>query len=434
MPQGAAVTAAERRFWFLQERDPTGAGLVWPQALRLRGNVEVAALARAWRRLVTRHDIARTRFPDRGDGQPKRVVDPIPAGPPHVPISDLRDLGAADVPGAVDDLVAAECTATLDVRHGPLLRCRVVRVPVTGGDGEHLVLVTGHSIVLDNWSVGLLWRDLGALYRAEVTGTADGLPAVRTSVADHAARQADRIAASGAAGLERVARRRTGLPVTRLPRPERPDTTAGGSELTVSTVPAADVRALRVRLAVASASDFILLFAAFADAVGDVLGQDEIVIGTSSAGRSPDLFDTLGYFVDRVAVRIDRTRGRDLADTVRRLRRDVYAELGDSALPFEHVLEHLHAEQYLAPAPLVDVMFVLAGGSQPVDFGGPAAEIEPVAGPLARFGLLVFVRKEADGFTVHAHRGVRASAADVRAVMTRFAAVFAEAPLAVTAR
>lgn len=429
-----ALTAAERRFWFMHRSGSTGV-LVWPNAVRLHGAVDIAALGRAWSRFAERHDVVRTRFTDRGNGQPQRSVDPLPPVP-AIPVTDLRGLCAADVPGAVRTLVAKECTATADLRTGPVLRSHVVHLPDPGGRGEHLLLVTGHNVVLDNWSVGLLWRDLGALYRAEVTGTADGLPEVRTSMAGHARRQSERITTAGTAGLAQLADRHRDLPVSRLPhqeRPDRADPAGPRSELITFTVPAADVRALR-RRAAGPASDFMLLFAAFAETVCDVLGRDDILLGTSGAGRSPDVFDTLGYFANRVAVRVDRSRRHDLAETLRRVTREVYSELGETVLPFEHVLEHLHPEQYLMPAPLLDLMFVMAGEPEPVDFGELAADVEPIAEPLDRFGLLLSVEKTATGFAVRAHRGVaHAGATEVRAVIARFTALVAGAPLTVTA-
>ena len=82
-------------------------------------------------------------------------------------------------------LVSDEASAPFDLEHGPLVRGRLVRMAAD----DHVLLLTMHHIVSDGWSMGVLHRELGALYAAFVRGQADPLPPLPVQYADYAAWQ-----------------------------------------------------------------------------------------------------------------------------------------------------------------------------------------------------------------------------------------------------
>src|SRR5262249_26188459 len=81
--------------------------------------------------------------------------------------------------------LAQEASAPFDLEHGPLIRGRLLRV----SDQEHVLLVTMHHIVSDGWSMGILTKELSALYRAYKLGQSDPLPPLPVQYADYAAWQ-----------------------------------------------------------------------------------------------------------------------------------------------------------------------------------------------------------------------------------------------------
>ena len=63
-----------------------------------------------------------------------------------------------------------------------MVRGRLVRL----GEGDHALLMTLHHIVSDGWSMGVLNRELSALYRAFSSGRPDPLPELEIQYADYA--------------------------------------------------------------------------------------------------------------------------------------------------------------------------------------------------------------------------------------------------------
>src|SRR4029078_12935192 len=80
---------------------------------------------------------------------------------------DLQDLPTGPRAAEVRRLAQAEALRPFDLVAGPLLRAMLVRT----GPREHTALLTLHHVVSDGWSMGVLTRELGALYRARLEGS-----------------------------------------------------------------------------------------------------------------------------------------------------------------------------------------------------------------------------------------------------------------------
>src|SRR5208337_2754209 len=70
------LSFAQQRLWLLDQLDPGNPVYNIPLAIRLRGEVDTAALARTLNEIVSRHETLRTRIAVI-DGQPAQVVKPV---------------------------------------------------------------------------------------------------------------------------------------------------------------------------------------------------------------------------------------------------------------------------------------------------------------------------------------------------------------------
>src|SRR5688500_2431017 len=131
--------------------------------LRLRGELERGALARSLDRIVARHEALRTSF-HAVDGEPVQRIAPVEESAFRLVEHDLH--AAPDAEDRLRRLVWDEASAPFDLEHGPLIRGRLVRRAAD----DHVLLLTMHHIVSDGWSMGVLHRELGALYGAFARG------------------------------------------------------------------------------------------------------------------------------------------------------------------------------------------------------------------------------------------------------------------------
>src|SRR6476661_2842426 len=150
-----------------------------PFGLHLKGDLNRTALRRALDRIVVRHEVLRTTFALH-DGEPAQEIGAIEASSFCLIEHDLR--GHNDVEAELAALSELEAGASFDLQAGPLIRGRLIRL----AEDEHVLLITMHHIVSDGWSLGVLVRELNALYRAYGRGGADPLPELEIQYADYA--------------------------------------------------------------------------------------------------------------------------------------------------------------------------------------------------------------------------------------------------------
>ncbi|HEX2077170.1 MAG TPA: amino acid adenylation domain-containing protein, partial [Longimicrobium sp.] len=153
------LSFAQERLWFIDRLEPGSAVYNIPMAWRLGGALDQAALERALGEIVRRHEALRTVFRE-ADGSPVQVIAPF--GGFALPVEDLSGLGEADREAAVRRRAGEEARRAFDLSAGPLFRAALLRL----GEEDHVLLLSMHHIVSDGWSMGVLFRELSALYEA----------------------------------------------------------------------------------------------------------------------------------------------------------------------------------------------------------------------------------------------------------------------------
>ena len=269
-------------------------------ALDLDGEVDAGLLHRCAQALLDRHAVLRTAFWTDED-------EPLAVVPRDVDVP----WRVVDLPGepAWDELRDAERLRRFDPAEPPLLRFVLARLP-----GRARLLLTHHHVLLDGWSVPLLFADLFALYAAG--GDPSGLPR-RRPFRDHlawlAARDADAARQTWRAALD-------GLDGPTLLAGARP---SGGAALprTVGTELDADATARLDQLARKLGVTVGTVFqTAWGILLGRLTGRVDVVFGTTVSGRPADLPGAeamLGLFVNTVPVRVRLRAGESLAAHLR---------------------------------------------------------------------------------------------------------------------
>ncbi|MGH8965630.1 MAG: condensation domain-containing protein, partial [Actinomycetes bacterium] len=189
---GLPLSFAQQRLWFLDQFEPDSNEYITPLAVRLRGALDVDALNAALTSLVARHESLRTTF-ESVDGRGVQVVHE-PYGV-RVPVLDLSVLPEGDREAELHRVLAQESSTPFNLREGPLLRARLVRLAAQ----QHALTVVMHHIVTDGWSMGVLVGELSALYGSALRGEEPELPALPVQYVDFAVWQRDRLAGSGLA-------------------------------------------------------------------------------------------------------------------------------------------------------------------------------------------------------------------------------------------
>ncbi|HEV7517398.1 MAG TPA: condensation domain-containing protein, partial [Thermoanaerobaculia bacterium] len=342
---------AQERLWFIDQLAPGSAQYNIPVALELAGPLRPAAMAWALGQVERRHEVLRTVFAVLGDAliqviRPARETFPLP-------VVDLVGLGEKQV--ASQD--GKEALRPFDLGQGPLWRAALLRRTAE----RHVLLLTVHHVAADGWSMGVLMREVAALYTAAVEGRPAQLPELPIQYADYASWQREWLTGEV---LERQLgywrQQLTGVPlVLDLPtdRP-RPAMQSFGGAVLPFALPAPLAAALKGFGQAAGATQFMVLLAAFDALLQRYSGQDVVLVGSPIAGRTRrELEPLIGLFINTLVLRADLAGNRSFADLLAQVRETTLGAFAHQELPFERLVEELQPARDLSRPPLVQVLF-----------------------------------------------------------------------------
>ncbi|HEY9476535.1 MAG TPA: amino acid adenylation domain-containing protein, partial [Mycobacteriales bacterium] len=394
-PDGAPVRASylQERLWLVDQWDHQGAAAYnLPTAFRLRGQLEVDRLARALSTIVARHEALRTVFTTR-EGVPYQVVNP--ARPVELSVEDRTDLPVESREPTVLAEVAADAAVPFDLERGPLIRMRLFRLAAQ----DHVLAMPAAHLCTDGWSVSLMVAELAELYRADVEGREPVLPDLPVQYADFSAWQ--RSAAEGE--LERHLRywqdTLAGVPVVDLPtdRPRPPQQSHRGAGIT-HLIPVDLADRLRGLAREADVTLFMVLAAAMKLLMCRYTGQEDIVMGTASAGRDhPQLESLIGFFTNMVVLRTDLSGNPTFTELLARTRAVTVDAFDHQAAPYDQVVERINPPRDMSRNPLFQVAMDLQPGGFGFALPGLDAEIISLDQGTARFDIAINTFEESDG-------------------------------------
>ncbi|HKV34445.1 MAG TPA: amino acid adenylation domain-containing protein [Pyrinomonadaceae bacterium] len=389
---GAPLSFAQERLWFLDQLDPGGAAYNLPGAVWLEGDLDVVALERSLNEIVRRHEILRTTFRTER-GWPVQVI----AGSLWLPLPlvDLSHLSNSD--SEARRLGREESAKPFDLASGPLLRATLVRLSAEC----HLLLVTLHHIVADGWSVTLLVQELGTLYAAYRNGEQSSLRQLEITYADYAVWQREWL--QGERLEERLGywREQLGdeLPVLKLPlaQPRVKGTRRRGALETVR-VSSEVTQRLRELGRREGATLFMTLLAAWKVLLSRLSGEPDVVVGTPVAGRvSRELEPLIGFFVNTLVLRTELSDEQSFVEVLKRVREVCLEAYAHQEVPFERVVEELRPGRELNQAPLFQVLFALQNAPLPqLDLPRLRMRVEDATSDTAKFDLALEVTENTD--------------------------------------
>jgi amino acid adenylation domain-containing protein len=347
------LSAGQRGLWVINQRMPYSSAYHLGGAATIHGEIDLEALRTAIVKLTSHHELLRVKL--RVDkGEPLLVVQ-NPATAFHLPCDRVQ----ISDPDSIRTLVEAawEQPFRLDVD-------LPFRVKVLGLSArKHLLVLTIHHLVADFWSLGIMLRDLGILYEAELTREPVKLGPASCSYREFVENQQALLTSpEGENHLRYWQDRLAGeLPVLQLstdrPRPSSPS--MRGSSILVHLPPVAIDR-LGAYARANNATMFALLAAVFQLFLHRISGQDDVLIGTPTSGRdNPAFRDVVGYFVNPIVLRSCYEGGVPFSSYFAATKQLIFDAFSHRAYPFPLLVEQLRPQRDASISPVFQTMFAL---------------------------------------------------------------------------
>ncbi|MFC9515899.1 non-ribosomal peptide synthase/polyketide synthase [Nocardiaceae bacterium NPDC056970] len=393
-PERIPLSLAQQRMWFLNRFDTESTAYNIPLALRMSGDLDVAALESALADVTERHESLRTVFPATDDG-PAQVI--LAAADARTPLR-VVDVDPADVPERLRALAATRFDVTSDVP----IRVELYRT----GASEFVLGMVVHHISADGVSLAPLTRDVMTAYAARAAGHAPGWAPLAVQYADYSLWQREILGDESDA--ESLAAQQLGywsealaelpdqlnLP-TDHPRPAVQSFRGGLVEFEID---GPTHRALRDLARERNATLFMAVHSAFAVLLARLSGSDDIAVGTPIAGRGEAELDALvGMFVNTLVFRTRVDGAQSFADLLSGVRDTDLEAFANADVPFERLVEHLNPTRSTARHPLFQVGFSFQNhDSGTLELPGLTVEAAEIESGVAQFDLHLIVEDHYD--------------------------------------
>lgn len=345
---------AQQRLWFLDQLIPGTSLYNVPTVIRLVGALNFAALKQSFNEIVRRHEALRTTF-EMVEGQIIQLI--APSLSVSLPLVDLQELPAAEREAQAQRLILSETQRPFKLSQGPLLRLTLLQLH----EAEYLLLLNLHHIVFDDWSMGVLIRELGAIYTAFSSGLPSPLEELPIQYADFAIWQREWLQGEVLAQLAYWQQQLNGIPVLNLPsdRPRSPlQSNRGATQLL--EVPPSLTQALLALSQQEGVTLFMTLVAAFQTLLYRYTQQEDIAVGSPIANRNRSQLEGLiGFFINSLVLRVDLSGNPTFRELLNRVREVALLAYAHQDVPFEKLVEELQPERDLSRNPLFSVVFAL---------------------------------------------------------------------------
>jgi amino acid adenylation domain-containing protein len=383
------LSFAQQRLWFMDQLEPGNPAYNIPSAIRLSGEVNIAALERSLNEITRRHESLRTTFVT-AEGQPAQII--APHTPRTLPLIDLSELSESEREAQVGKLVAEEAVRPFDLSRGSLFRIHLLKLEET----EHIALFSMHHIISDEWSLGVLAQELAALYAAFRQGQPSPLTEPPIQYADFAHWQREWLQGEALEAQLGYWRDRLGgkFPALQLPfdhpRPAAPKYRGATRSFALSSEVSASLRALSRE---EGATLFMTLLAALQTLLHRITGQDDIVVGTDVANRNRLATEGLiGFFVNHLVLRADLSGNPGFRRLLRQAREVTLGAYAHQDLPFDKLVSALRLERNPGQTPLFQVLFVFGNPGLPT-LELPGLTLSPLRSDLtlSKYDLTLFM-------------------------------------------
>ncbi len=352
-----------------------------PFCVRIRGPLCHDALRRSLEQLQQRHQVLRSVFAVRND---RLVQSVLPPQEFSLAVTNLKEHADEELLSA---LAIREALQGFDLANEFAFRARLLRYQ----PDEHMLVITTHHLVCDDWSTGILLRELFASYETN----AKAPPAPSFQYADFIRWQEKQLSAKAiVAGLDFWKQRLAGRNHFHYVQPNhaRPRRRRYRGRVHREILPEALAKAVSALSRQERVSAFMVLLAGWQCVLRQCSGQDDIAVGSCAANRLlTEVEPLIGRFANDLVIRTDLSGNPTFRELLARVRKDSLAAYSQQ-LPFAMVAEHLDPLPHPDRNRLFQVMFILRDAPRgELKSGDLGLESVPLDTGTAKYDLCLFL-------------------------------------------
>ncbi|MDZ8032059.1 non-ribosomal peptide synthetase [Nostoc sp. DedSLP04] len=344
------LSYGQQALWFLWQLAPESSAYNVSFACRICSPVNVRTLQKSFQVIFDRHPQLRSKFFKQGNN----VVQQIH----QTQFTDFQQINSCDWREQdLEEGVLQEHQQPFNIENDSMMRVRLF----TRSQQEHILLMTVHHIAVDAWSILLIIEELITVYVALESGVQPTLIPLDHSYIDYVRWQRELLTSVQGEKLWNYWQQKLAgkLPVLNLPidRPRPPIQTYNGASYNFK-IPQKLTEELKRLAQTEGISQYIVLLAAFQVLLYRYTGQEDILVGAPTSGRTqPEFMPLVGYFVDPVVIRASLSGNPSFQEFLIQVGRTVSEAIAHQDFPFALLVERLQPQRDLSRSPIFQAVF-----------------------------------------------------------------------------
>jgi NRPS condensation-like uncharacterized protein len=368
------LSFAQQQLRFINQLEPDSFQHNCPEAIRVKGQLNLPAIEQTFTEIVRRHETLRSTF-QVDEGEPVQVVGAITSF--SVQSLSLSNLSAGKQSEEVRRLAIEEARRVFDLASGPLFRVTLLEL----GNDDHVVFLTTHHIVSDAWSMELLISEIGTVYQAFSSGHQSLLADPEFQYGDFSIWQREHLQGERLRTMLDYWKRQLAGPLPELKLPlnyPRPDVRMHNGSAQSIMLSASLTDGMKALASREGATLFMTLLAGFKALLSRYNGQNDIIVGTPFANRNRvETEGLIGCLLNTVALRTNLSGNPTFKELMARVREITLSAQAHVDAPFELVVESVRPDRSTNSTPVFQVWFVLQI-APPETLEGPGLQITPI--------------------------------------------------------
>ena len=350
------LSYAQQHLWIVDQMQPGNPAYNVPVVFDIKGELDIQRLEGSINEVIQRHEVLRTSFTTK-DNQPYQIIHPEL----QIKIDqvDLSGFSTEKKETKYENLISSEVIKSFDLSKPPLIRVTLYKLD----QSIYKLLLNLHHIVCDGWSIGLIIKEVGAIYE----GNYSDLPELPMQYADYSILDKKRLEENKYEKQISYWREilEKELPVLELPldKPRPAVQTFVGSNrfFSINRSLADKLQSIGLQQ---GATVFMLVLAAYQVLLHRYSGQDDIIVGVPVSTRTRNEYEMLvGYFLNMTAFRIDLSDDPTFIELLKRVRDLTLEAFSNQEVPFEKVVESLKFKRDLSRNPIFQTTLEVSPGS-----------------------------------------------------------------------
>jgi thioesterase domain-containing protein/non-ribosomal peptide synthetase component F len=332
----APVSHNQMQTWYVEELFPETRMHNLSTSLRIKWDLDPKVMEKSIQYFIKRHEALRTAIFLKDDLPWQRILNVN-----HPAFQTALELIQTNEK-EVFQLMRAETALAFDKSQAPMFKAKLYQLGVS----DYILFMSVHHAVWDGWCFDIFFEELDVIYSALDSGTTPVFkrnPEIR--YLDHSLWMQQSID-NGAFGPQLKYWKnqlKAPLPILEIPtdfkRPVMPSHDGGNFRFALKNE---QIELIKSFAASRNVSVFNVMLTAFKMTMAHFTGMNDIIVGSPVRGRnSPELLQTIGYFVNTLALRSQIDLDQDFEANLKRVTETCLEAFSHQDYPFELLLREV---------------------------------------------------------------------------------------------